>query len=215
MRVRAHIAASALALAGVLSSGAVRAEPSGFGTDHPFVLSLEHLGGLSYIRTKTEGGSAQSITQVGLFTPILAPTTPQARLGLHYFVAPQVSLGALLGYIDNDQLGTSYLVGARIGYAVPFSESSALWLRGGAFYMHTKVTLLGSETVTNVVPGGEALFVFRPDEHFGILLGPMFEIGVAGKQRYESGGFGMPSSSVERNYDYMEVGLSFGVLTDF
>jgi hypothetical protein len=125
-----------------------------------------------------------------------------------------VSVGALVGYVDNDMFGTSSLVGGRVGVSVPFSPSSAMWLRGGAIYTHTKISTLGSVTITNIVPGGEVLFVFRPVENFGIMLGPMFEIGVNGKEKFEASFFG-PSASQEQKFTYYEAGLTFGVLADF
>jgi hypothetical protein len=217
--MRRALLAAALALASfATTSRAFAQEPatetSAFGPAHPFVLSVEHIGGVSYERLKFEDqDSSLTHVQVGLFTPFLIPVTPTARLGLHYVFDPGVSVGALLSYADNDELGTSYVLGARVGYAVPLSHSTSLWARAGALYIHSKVSLGGKTTTRNILPGGELLFVFQPADNFGIILGPMFEIGVAGKQTSEPASSTLPTR--ERSFDYYEASLTFGVLADF
>jgi len=184
----------------------------GFGVDRPFVLSLENLGGISRITFEPEGGDSESVTQVGTYFGFIPPFVPLPRLGLHYFVAPPISIGAILHYSDNDILGTNLLAGVRIGAGIPLSESTAVWIRGGIAYVSHEIELLGETTFTDVRPGGEVLLVLSPVEHFAFLVGGMFEIGIAGKQESESA---LGGSSSERDYEHMEFGLTLGILADF
>jgi hypothetical protein len=186
-----------------------------FGEANPFVLSLEHLGGVSYSRLEADGSPDGATTSIhaGVFTTQVPFLGPQSRLGLHYFVSGPISLGALLSYSDNGSYGETALVGARVGYAMPVGESTALWLRGGFLYARTK---LGSQTtISDLKPGAEALFVLHPTEHFGIIVGGMFEMGVAGKiKTKQPSSLGGPSTENETDFKQMEVALTLGVLAD-
>lgn len=214
----ARRALTAVAVAfGLLVPSAVMAQTEeGFGQGNPFVVSVEHLGGVSYRRIKPEGGEASTYLQAGVFTPALSPSTPLARLGLHYFVAPSISVGGLFNYIDNDIFGTTYLIGARFGYAAALSPSTAVWARAGVSYSETEISLFGSSTISAILPGGELLLVFHPTENFGIFLGPMFEISVGGKQEVEVTNFVTGAKETqERDLSFIEAALTFGVLADF
>jgi len=209
-----------LAIGGCFAAVAFVATPAhaqeGFGESNPFVLSLEHLGGVSYSRFEADGSSdgATSAIHAGVFTTQIPLLGPQSRLGLHYFVSGPISLGALLSYSDNDNYGTNTLVGARVGYAMPVGDSTALWLRGGISYVRTELGSGGfSITVSDFKPGAEALIVLHPVEHFGIIVGGMFEMGVAGKIKTKTSLFG-PSTENETDFKQMEVALTLGVLAD-
>jgi hypothetical protein len=202
--------ASALCFARVAS--AQEDVQPGFGEKYRFVLALENVGGVARERFDSDSSEdASTLTQAGLFTPLVFPASTGARmrLGLHYFVAPPISLGALLSYSDNDEYGDYLQAGARVGVAFSLSPSTAIWLRAGAVYVRTEFGFGDSTTTTsNIVPGGEALLVMRPVDHFGFLLGPFFDIGVNGKIEDDD-------SDASADFDYMAYGLSFGVLGDF
>jgi hypothetical protein len=206
----ARLAFTALLLAtGLGWSSSALAQESGFGSERPLVVSFEHLGGVSYARETPEQGDSRSIIQAGTFFtyPFFAPSAI-ARLGVHYFPTSRLSIGALLGYADNDQLGTLYLVGGRVGFAAPMSESTSLWIRGGALYWRNKFEFLTLELKTSaVVAGGEVLFAYEPIEHFGILVGPMFEMGWV---KTTASGFSNESKS-----KYIEAALTVGFYTDW
>lgn len=187
------------------------AETRGFGVQNPFVVSLENLGGVSRITMEPEGDDAESSTSAGTYFGLVPPFAPIARLGLHYFVAPPLSLGAILHYSDNDVYGETMMAGVRIGAAFPISDGTAIWVRGGIAYVsHDEV--LSLLEFTDVRPGGELLFVLQPVEHFGFIVGGMFEMGIAGEMKTRSF---LTGDSIERDYDYMEFGLTLGVLADF
>lgn len=197
---------------GVLGwSGVASAQETTFTSTRPLVVSLEHLGGVTYTRLEPDGGDAESLYQAGTFislTPLTAGGV--ARLGVHYFVAPSFSVGGLLNYTDNDTLGTFLLAGGRVGVAFPIGETTTLWLRGGALYWRNKLEVGPFElTYSAVVPGGELLFAFEPIEHFGVMLGPMFEMGF-GKQEQK-----VPGDTQKADFKYIEAGLSVGFFTDW
>ena len=196
----------------LFASGALAQEGKALGSRDSFVLSFEHLGGYSNQRLEFEGSDATTSHQFGLFTPFLGPFGSHARLGLHYFVAPPVSVGALLSYADNDTFGTFLLAGARVGVAIPMSGSTSLWLRGGIAYAQTQLEFGSSkQTYSGFVPGGEVLFALKPLDHFGFLVGGMFETTLGGKAKSES----ETQPEVERDFEARELGLTLGAFIDF
>ncbi len=210
-RLNRLLVSSALALAIQAPLDAAAQESSGFGTERPWVVSLEHLGGLVSTRIKSEGADdTSSQTTAGTFLGA-AGLAPAGRLGIHYFVAPPISIGALLTYSDNDSLGDTLLLGARVGAALPLGSSTDIWLRGGIAYFRASSDD-GDTTLTDIRPGGEALLAITPLEHFGILAGGMFEIGVAGNLESESA---IGNQTIDRDFDYMEFGLTLGVFGNF
>lgn len=111
------------------------------------------------------------------------------RFGYHRFVAPNISVGAGLHFIDHDQssivtrqsvLGLS----PRVGFVFASSEGGALWLRFGFQYHH--YSLQGDVTAWELGPGVELFYVITPFEHFGITLGPTMELGLAGNYTTKS-----------------------------
>ncbi|MBE7485056.1 MAG: outer membrane beta-barrel protein [Polyangiaceae bacterium] len=203
----------------VAAGSALAQEGNALGSKGSFVLSLEHLGGYSNQRLEFEGSDAVTNQQFGLFTPFLGPFGSHARLGLHYFVAPPISIGGLLSYSDNDYFGTFLMVGARVGAALPVSGSTSIWLRGGIAYARTSLDFGGTtQSYTAILPGGEVLLAFKPLDHFGLLLGGMFEASVSGTAELERD----PCSSTdpspctqERDFEQRELGLTFGAFIDF
>jgi hypothetical protein len=134
------------------------------------------------------------------------------RLGISYFVAPPVSVGALLSYSDNDQYGTFLMLGARVGAAFPISSGTAIWIRAGGAYQRTTLDFGAEISWTAFVPGAELYFVLQPVDNFGILLGGMVERTIGGKYEREAVG---TTPSVEADYTRTEAALSFGVLAEF
>jgi len=208
----ARVALVSLALGAALAwSGSAFAQENGFGSERPFVVSLEHFGGVSYTRVTPDEGDSDSAIEIGTFVshPLLTPGAV-SRLGLHYFVSPNFSVGGLVSYADNDSLGTLLLGGGRLGFATPLAPTTSLWIRGGALYWRNKLEIFSFQLKTSaVVAGGEVLFVFEPVEHFGILVGPMFEMGWV-KQSADVLGV-----SQEKKAKYIEAALSVGFFTDW
>lgn len=182
------------------------------GSKTSLMLSLEHLGGYSYVAYEREGSPKSHGHEIGLFVP--TPLGGRARLGAHYFVAPPLSLGVLTSYSDNDDFGTYVLIGARVGAAFPMSASTSFWLRGGIAYAQTTTDSGGSEAgYSALLPGGEALLALKPVEHLGFLVGGAFETAVGGKYERTVDSPGA-SSSDERDYKHMEVAFAMGVFVE-
>lgn len=206
---------TAAALAGlsvwIVASSAAAQEDKALGQKQSFVLSLEHLGGYSNRRVEFDGGDPITNHQFGFFTPFLGPYGTHARLGFHYFVAPPISVGALASYSDNDDLGTFTLIGARVGAAIPMSGSTSIWLRGGIAYSRTTLEFGdNTQTFSAFVPGGEVLFALKPLDHFGFLVGGMFETTVGATATSEE--TGQPDE--ERDYQVREIALTLGVFLE-
>lgn len=217
MTARAPIALG-LAAAGLVLLGprAALAQEEGFGIQRPFVVSLEHLGGVSWQKVETEegggisfSGDGDSTIQAGFFTPFFGFGGPRARLGLHYFVSPPVSAGLILNYNDSDA-ADYLLVGARVGVAFPLSTNAAVWLRGGVAYESTDYS--GMIKMKAFVPGGEVLLAIEPVEHFGFLIGGLFERTVGGKIEVQNF---LGPGTVETDYTRTEIALSAGVFASF
>jgi hypothetical protein len=214
--MRHVLAAAALFTGTVLGADlAFAQEVSALGSRDSFVLSLEHLGGYSYTRLEAEsafgGGESEPLDShnAGLFSPFLGPYGAHARLGFHYLVSPPLSIGALASYSDNDNLGTFMLIGARVGAAIPISASTSIWLRGGFSYAQTTLDFGDNEIKYSAfLPGGEALFVLKPLQHFGFLAGAMFERSVGAKLKSDLSGSG------EADYEHMEIALSLGLFLE-
>jgi hypothetical protein len=204
--------------AGWAQATAPQPEPaqSGFGTTHPTVVSLEHLAGATVQRYAPDGGEASTTLNAGMFNQFGFPSPPAARLGLHHFLAPPVSLGLLLGYADQDLPGSTALAGLRVGAAFPISASMSVWARAGAHYFHSSSDFFGETTTTDVRPGAEVLLVLEPFEHFGFMVGGMVELGVLGtEERTVVDLTTGESETQERDFNHLEVGLTLGVLMDF
>ncbi|MBI3200919.1 MAG: hypothetical protein HYZ29_05180 [Myxococcales bacterium] len=201
----------------LLAGSALAQEGKALGADKSFVLSLEHLGGYSNQRVKFDDEDASTNHEFGLFTPFLGPLGSHARIGLHYFAAPPLSLGALLSYSDNDFFGTFVLAGARVGVAFPISGATALWLRGGIAYARSSLEFGdSSQSYSALVPGGEVLFALKPLDHFGFLVGGMFETTVGGKAKSEEDpcSSGASSCSQEADFSQREFGLTLGIFLE-
>jgi hypothetical protein len=218
-RVTLGIAAAAASLL-ISASARAQAAPEvqqarGFGEQYPFVVSVENVGGVLHQRFEFEGSDPDSFTNIGVFTSYFPFITPQQKVGLHYFVAAPLSLGLGLHYSDNDELGETVLLAPRVGVALPFSSGAAVWLRAGITYFDSSSGFLSGD-LSDIWAGGEVFFVLQPVEHFGFLIGPTFEYGLNGKQtvrEFISGPSG--PDTLERDYEFMQFGVTFGVLADF
>jgi hypothetical protein len=212
-----HAALAVLAFACVpLWAGSARAQEQGFSERGKVVVALDNLGGFVHNDT-SENNVTSSTNSFGFF-----PFSPVGRVGVHGFVAGGLSLGGSLMYSDSSQsyfflpAGTTFGIVPRVGYAIPFNATLALWIRAGITYWDTGVS--GGGSVWQFAPGGEAYLVITPVSHFGITLGPWGEFAVAGKETPANpctpGAVGCtapPATDLKLNL----YGITFGVLADF
>jgi len=97
-----------------------------------------------------------------------------------YFVAPNVSLGGLIGIAhgststagsSNDT--TTFGIMVRGGYSAQLTESLSLWARLGIGYSHTSTTSGGFDITLSTVPlVVEVPILWHPAPHFFIGAGP-------------------------------------------
>jgi hypothetical protein len=179
----------------------------------PLVLVVDHLAGV--VRTSAVNPDRDDVeisTNEGGTKTRAYAITPLARLGVHYFVTPNISLGAGVHWWTG-AVGTFFSekqtvlgISPRVGFAVPVGSDSAIWIRGGVTYLHISSDD-GDVSENDLAIGGEVQYVSTPVSHFGWMLGPTIEWGVSGEVEPERG----DSRKIRRRM----IGLTFGVLFDF
>ncbi len=158
------------------------AGPEEFGRQGTAALFGERLFGIHSSRVSDRGvewANTQNSDTTGISlgwrgqraaTPFDVP-----RLAFDYFVIDSLSVGAGGGYasygddVDDEEL----LLAPRVGYALMFSKLIGFWLRSGVTYHSTKRAEKGWAFTA------EGLFIVAPTPHFGILLGPTFDVDFA------------------------------------
>jgi hypothetical protein len=157
----------------------------------------------------------------GPLAPQLSPFDAP-RLAFDYFVIDSLSVGGSLGYASGSDDTEDFVTGAvppvatpsdysgfvfapRAGYLFMFSDVAGIWPRGGFTYHTFSVNEYFGESGLAVTL--EAMFVLTPVEHFGILIGPTFDIDFTGKRDYETDDRG----DVKRKY--RSIGLQVGLMT--
>jgi hypothetical protein len=216
--------ASLFVVASAAAASSSLAQEAPFSERAKVVVALDNLGGFVHTSTKVENQAASGSNVFGQFA-----TTPIARLGVHYFLADHLSLGAGLIYsyekLDISAIGsggnTTLGIAPRIGFAIPSSASTAFWLRAGVTYVHTSADNTDS-TTWQLMPAAEAFLVLTPVPHFGVTIGPFVEYGAVGKKSSCSNnvpvggaGGGAASLCTDRDLNILYVGLSVGLLADF
>jgi len=187
-----------------------RAQDAPFSQRGHVVIVLDNLAGFVHAEASQpnvpNSSNGQNAWGVNPFSPI-------ARFGVHGFIGDSgLSLGGGLIYTDTDQsyfqqpAGTLFGLAPRIGYAIPFNTTLALWIRAGFTYLEEGLSAGGN--VWQFSPAGEVYLVITPVSHFGITLGPWVEVGVAGQEC-----IGKPCVGQDYRQDY--YGGTFGILADF
>jgi hypothetical protein len=151
------------------------------------------------------------------------------HLSVHGVVGSGFTLGGSLGYtstvsevevdfeVDGESVSqdapelTEYLLGARVGYLVVPNATVSVWLRTGISFYSVDIerndpdgqTATQNALVLNVDP----MLVFTPVEHVGLLLGPVFDIEVAGGREERSA-----SWTDEETVDADTGGTNFGLV---
>ncbi|MEB2313386.1 MAG: hypothetical protein OZ928_16195 [Polyangiaceae bacterium] len=205
--MRRALLSAGWSVAALLAASAASASGGAFSTEYPAVLTVENLGGAMYLRSEVDGGPASEAVATGTFTTFSPAYQPLPRLGFHYFVAEPLSLGLGVHYSDLERLGSSLELAPRVGVALPFDSGTALWLRGGATYF--RYDLAGAGVVSGFAPGGEALLVLGPVDHFAFLVGAHFSVSTGATMK------GAGDAAGSADISLMQAGLTFGVLADF
>lgn len=192
-------------------------DDKGFSQRGHSVVVVDHLFGLTYYRDSSSASDSSGwmvsvgSTNIGdKFFGSRRLSSP--RLGYHYFFGDSgVSAGLGITYLNTSSGSsdtTGYSFAPRLGYATSFSPTVALWLRSG---ITLGKTWDKHDTLTATAWGSELQLVITPTSHFGLMIGPMAEIGLSGKYKRDWG------SIYKDDVDAVPTlfGLTLGVLADF
>jgi hypothetical protein len=128
-------------------------------------------------------------------------TSIQLRPAVDYFVIDNLSVGGFLGLDYVNQAGdsghtTTFSIGPRFGYNIPFAEILSVWPKIGLSYAHTSIGQQTVEIVNGVPVATDTsasanhlalnLFVpvmIHPVEHFFLGFGPAFDLDLTGDNK--------------------------------
>jgi hypothetical protein len=165
------------------------------------------------------------------------PIYSAPQLGLDYILGPGITVGGSLGYLHRGSSretttgamttsrdlpsGHAILFHPRVGFALPLTPLFGLWLRGGVTYFtaSSEQTNVMGTVITNVTVNGFALtldpnLVITPLPHFGVTVGPMLDLPLAGTLTAEQRQ-GAMSTSTDTSVKVTNYGLAAGLLVYF
>lgn len=197
----------------VLVSGTAHAEAIESGT---FALGAERLTGMFHADDKTEGQPTQGTTTLALLgnggnigTPSQAFLLP--RVGLDGFIVDGLSLGGNLIVWHASYEGgsaTSFIIEPRIGFAFMFGRVVGIWPRGGfAYWNFSSSPDQGPNAGTDAHTFAfniDVPLIIRPVRNFAITVGPVLDVGFAGKESVNNG--------PNRDISFTQFGLSAGMV---
>jgi len=204
MGIRALLT-SALAAGLLLAVTSPAGAQERFGAKGSFAITGEELTGYHAEKRKydNEDGYEYQTQRGGL---ALLVTTGGAKVGAHYFLLPQFSVGGIVGYDlrtgsntieDGDGTYTTdlakehtFVFAARAGYALMFTDVVGFWFRGGPGMQHQVRRMaewndVDKDTDSVWLASLDVFFVVAPAPHFGFFLGPQGDISFAGKHKEE------------------------------
>ena len=224
--------ATLLTLAG---EKAAFAQAQQFGDRGQLVVTAENLFGFSMERSARQQSNnietSTTYTQFGLFTR--SPISPTARgpwVGGHYFVIPNLSVGATLGFqtAGGSQTGSNgtttvttdldsqfaYVLLPKVGYALMFNNMIGFWFRGGPGVFGTSRTDAedsndGSSSSFWIL-SLDALFVVTPVQYFGFYVGPQGNLSFAGSVSSKNNG-----ATTSWDASYRSLSIDTGVFGYF
>jgi hypothetical protein len=128
----------------------------------------------SVVRTSTSmgGGSTTDI--------VIAPSGD-------YFIAPNISVGALVGFANGSATGgdvTTFGLMPRAGYSLSLTDVLSIWPRLGIGYFYTSISPTGgggSVSGYTIPLNIEAPILWHPAPHFFIGAGPMLKTELVNK----------------------------------
>jgi len=214
-----------------------------FGDKGQLAITAENLFTLSSARTAEAAGPFGDViitsNRFGLLLSndrdVLSVRAPQ--VGGHYFIIPNLSIGATLGYDSWGGNTTSapnpngvtvtqsrgdastFVFMPKVGYALMLGDTIGFWFRGGPGFFHYGEN--GADTrfkdgVTFWLLSLEALFVVNPVPHFGFFVGPQADISFAGTHtRTDNIGPGGAFVEASQNISYRAISIGAGLMGYF
>lgn len=126
-------------------------------------------------------------------------TTFTLRPGVDYFLINRLSLGAFLGIDYQSVPGgstTTFGIGPRVGYDIPFSDRFSIWPKAGLSFNSTSVNVDADEVGGIATPASDtsnsamALNLFVPflfhTNHYFAGLGPSLDTDLSGDAKATS-----------------------------
>jgi hypothetical protein len=205
------IAFAALLSLTVLAPKRAHAEAIQSGT---FALGGERLTGMFHSDDKTGNEPSRGTTTLALLGnggDILSPSGAFSlpRVGLDGFIIDGLSLGGNLIVWHQSTEGrsaTAFVIEPRIGFAFMFGRVVGIWPRGGLAYWNASASPdngQGSSAHTFAF-NLDVPLIIRPVHDFAITVGPVLDVGFAGK--------GGPDNGPNQDLSFTEFGLSMGMV---
>jgi hypothetical protein len=175
-----------------------------FGDQGQLVITAENLFGFSTERTAVHGDddneSAETRTQFGLFHRGAQESPRAPWVGGHYFVIPNLSIGATLGFqlagrSDTDKTGGTsrttdhpslfgFVFLPKVGYALMLNNMLGFWFRGGPGFISNSSSGPNDDSPTSSQSfwflSLDANLVVTPVQYIGFYAGPQFNMSFAG-----------------------------------
>lgn len=217
--VLARVALSLAVLGCLWLAAPSHAQADELGQQGVLVLSAENLFGFAHIEEEIDFGPIEVERDYNIFglgmtfdaTPMWTP-----RLAIDGYVIDGLSVGGALGlafygddddFDDDDDDVTLFLIAPRVGYTYMFTSWVGIWARGGFTYYliseddddrrddfeHSQFTI-----------DLEAMFPFVLTEGFGIEVGAVAHIGLAGERGFDD--------DDDRDYQEWGIGIMVGLL---
>jgi hypothetical protein len=209
-----------------------RASAEGLGSPGTLAIAVENITGYeAETRKYDQQNGVEATDSTSRFSLLLKSG---ARVGVHYFVVPSVSLGGAIGYESYggsrtvpDNGGTytndretdhAFLLHLKAGYLLPLSKQAGFWFRGGPGVRRTNVHPYpfnqAEATETFWTVGLDVLFVYAPLPAFGFFAGPTGELSFVGRHSEDNLG---PNNnqSFSNSASYRRLGLDFGLMVMF
>jgi len=225
-----HAALCLLAILGGLTL-APRAEAQVLGAPGTLTVGVENITGYEATTRKFNNIDNTEITDTTTRFSLFLKNG--ARIGVHYFLVPHVSLGGSLGYEStagsvsqpdaggnysvDKETDTQFLLHFKAGYLLNLSNSAGFWFRAGPGMNRT--SFHPNQTGQHVVHqtfwtlGLDVLFVYAPVPMVGFFAGPTGDMSFVGRHSED---YIQPGNlSYSHSASYRRLGLDFGLMGMF
>jgi len=226
--VLTQVALASAIIAGGLSVVS-RAEAQVLGAPGAVAIGVENITGYDAITRKYDNQVNAEVTDSTTQFSFLLKSG--ARVGVHYFLIPNVSLGGSLGYesvggslkwpdgggnySEDKQTDSRFLLHLKAGYLLALSNSAGFWFRAGpgvnrsSIHPNVRVAAVAKETFWTV--GLDVLFVYAPVPVVGFFAGPTGDISFVGRHTEENNA----PNDYSHSASYRRLGLDLGIMAMF
>jgi len=157
-----------------------------------------------------------------------------ARVGVHYFFIPRLSLGGSIGYesfsgsvtqpdgggnySQDKRTDSTFLLHLKAGYLLPLSNTAGFWFRAGPGVNRTSIHPFATNpdviTETFWTVGLDVLFVYAPVPVVGFFAGPTGDLSFVGRHSEDNYG---PNNNLSYSHSgsYRRLGVDFGIMAMF